>query len=68
MPLGGKTPLMRTHFVRCLMAADFVKCSRLIRIMGVRGLVTGLLHWLLTLNNHLYRPKPIFVRGLQTLE
>ena len=52
------------YFVRCLMVADFVKCWRLIRIMGVRGLVTGLLHWLLTLNNHLYRPKPIFVSDL----
>src|SRR5262245_18237381 len=56
------------HFVRCLMVADFVKCSRLIRIMGVRDLVMGLVHWLLTLNNHLYRPKPIFARDLQTLE
>jgi len=56
------------YFVRCLMVADFVKCSRLIRIMGVRALGMGLVHWLLTLNNHLYRPKPIFIRDLQTLE
>ena len=33
--------------------------------MGVRALAMGLVHWLLTLNNHLYRPKPIFVRELQ---
>lgn len=56
------------YFVRCLMAADFVKCSRLIRIMGARALVMGLVHWLLTLNNHLYRPKPIFLRELRTMD
>jgi glycosyltransferase involved in cell wall biosynthesis len=56
------------HFVRCLMVADFVKCSRLIRVMGGRDLVMGLVHWLLTLNNHLYRPKPIFIRDLETVE
>jgi glycosyltransferase involved in cell wall biosynthesis len=56
------------YFVRCLMVADFVKCLRLIRTMGFRAFVMGLVHWLLTLNNHLYRPKPIFARGLKTVE
>src|SRR5262249_39914943 len=56
------------YFVRRLMVADFVECSHLIRIMGFCALVTGLVHWLLTLNNHVYRPKPVFVRDLQTLE
>jgi len=56
------------YFVRCLVVADFDKCLRLIRIMGVRDLVMGLVHWLLTLNNHLYRPKPIFVRDLKATE
>jgi hypothetical protein len=36
--------------------------------MGFRAFVMGLVHWLLTLNNHLYRPKPIFARGLKTVE
>jgi len=56
------------YFVRCLMVADFGKCWRLIRIMGFRSLAMGLVHWLLTLNNHLYRPKPIFVHDLKPVE
>ena len=48
------------HFIRRLMAGSFDECATLIRIMGLRDFAAGLIMWLLTLNNHLYRPRPIF--------
>jgi hypothetical protein len=48
------------HFLRCLIAGRLDQCATLMRIMGVRDLVAGVMLWLVTLNNHLYRPKPIF--------
>jgi glycosyltransferase involved in cell wall biosynthesis len=48
------------HFIRRFMAGSFDECATLIRIMGFRDLAVGLIMWLLTLNNHLYQPRPIF--------
>jgi hypothetical protein len=48
------------HFVRRFTAGSFDECGRLIRIMGLRDLVAGLIMWLVTVNNHLYRPRPVF--------
>jgi hypothetical protein len=36
----------------------------LLRIMGIRDLLAGLVSWLLTVNNHLYRPRPLFVNDV----
>jgi glycosyltransferase involved in cell wall biosynthesis len=48
------------HFVRCLIAGRAAECSALIKIIGFRDLAAGLLLWAITVNNHLYRPRPIF--------
>jgi glycosyltransferase involved in cell wall biosynthesis len=61
--------VLEAHYFVCrLMVADFIKCLRIIRIMGFRAFVMGFVHWMLTLNNHLYQPKPIFTRDLKTDE
>jgi glycosyltransferase involved in cell wall biosynthesis len=53
--------VLETHyFLRCLMAGRLGQCATLMKIMGVRDLAAGVMLWLVTLNNHLYRPKPIF--------
>jgi len=48
------------HFVRNLVAGRFSDCLDLLKIIGFRDLTMGILLWLLTVNNHLYRPRPIF--------
>jgi hypothetical protein len=48
------------HFVRCLIAGRFGECRILIRIMGMPDVLVGIALWLLTLNNHLYRPRPVW--------
>jgi glycosyltransferase involved in cell wall biosynthesis len=48
------------HFLRCLTAGRFGDCSSLLRIMGFRDLAAGFALWFLTMNNHLYRPTPVF--------
>jgi hypothetical protein len=48
------------HFVRYLIAGRFSDCLSLMRIIGFRDLAMGILLWVLTLNNHLYRPRPVF--------
>lgn len=48
------------HLIRCLTAGRFNECATLIRIMGFRDLAAGLITWLLTVNNHIYQPRPFF--------
>jgi hypothetical protein len=48
------------HFIRRLLAGSFGECATIIKIMGFRDLTAGLIMWLLTLNNHLYQPRPVF--------
>jgi glycosyltransferase involved in cell wall biosynthesis len=48
------------HFVRNLIAGRFSDCLGLMKIIGFRDLAIGILLWLLTVNNHLYRPRPVF--------
>jgi glycosyltransferase involved in cell wall biosynthesis len=53
--------VLETHYLlRCLMAGRLDQCASLMRIMGARDLVAGVMLWLVTLNNHLYQPQPIF--------
>jgi glycosyltransferase involved in cell wall biosynthesis len=48
------------HFIRCLTAGRFAECSSLFKIIGARDFAAGMLAWLITANNHLYRPRPVF--------
>jgi glycosyltransferase involved in cell wall biosynthesis len=47
------------HFVACLRHGRFREARELGRIMG-SDLLLGVPLWLLTANNHLYRPQPIY--------
>ena len=49
------------HALRCLIAGKFRDFLEIVSIMGTRDLASGLMGWLLTLNNRIYRPKPEFV-------
>lgn len=50
-----------THYcLKCLSRARFNDFFNLINIIGIPGLFTGLLFWVLTLNNHLFRPREKF--------
>ncbi len=48
------------HFMSCVRHGRFREALDLGRIMG-SDLLVGLPLWLLTVNNHVYRPKPVFV-------
>jgi glycosyltransferase involved in cell wall biosynthesis len=51
--------VLDTHcFVRCLVERRFRDCADIARSMGARDLSAGIAAWTVTLNNHLYRPKP----------
>jgi glycosyltransferase involved in cell wall biosynthesis len=51
--------VLDTHcFVRCLVERRFRDCADIARSMGARDLSAGIAAWTMTLNNHLYRPKP----------
>ncbi len=50
------------HFIRCLLAGKFAECRALFEVMGWKYLLPGLAVWLVTVNNRLYRPKPIFYK------
>lgn len=53
-----------THLVvRSLIAGRFQDASDMASVLGARDLGLGLLFWLLTINNHLYRPQPSIVLG-----
>jgi glycosyltransferase involved in cell wall biosynthesis len=47
------------HFFACLRHGRLQEALELIRIMG-SDLMVGVPLWLLTVNNHLYRPQPVF--------
>jgi glycosyltransferase involved in cell wall biosynthesis len=54
--------VLDTHLVvRRLMAGRFRETADMVSVMGIRDLGLGLLFWLLTINNHLYRPQPRIV-------
>jgi glycosyltransferase involved in cell wall biosynthesis len=48
------------YFVRCLLAARLGACKALVSMRGFGDLLGDLGRWLITGNNHLYRPKPPF--------
>ena len=48
------------HFIRCLIAGRFAECGSLFKIIGAHNFTAGMLAWLITANNHLYRPRPVF--------
>jgi hypothetical protein len=48
------------HFMTCLRHGRLREARELMEIMG-SDLLLGLPAWLLTVNNHLYRPKPFYV-------
>ena len=48
------------HFMTCLHHGRLKEAWELCGIMGA-DLLAGFPPWLLTVNNHLYRPKPLFV-------
>lgn len=50
------------HFMTCLRFGNLREAWELFDIMGA-DLLAGLPLWLLTVNNHLYRPKPVFIRS-----
>ena len=51
-----------THLVvRRLLAGRFRDTADMVGVMGARDLGLGLFFWLLTMNNHLYRPRPRIV-------
>jgi glycosyltransferase involved in cell wall biosynthesis len=55
--------VLDTHsLMRCLMEGRFAESRELARVMGARDLAAGITAWLITANNHLYRPKPRFHR------
>lgn len=49
------------ELVTCLRLGRIKEARELAGILGPRDLLFGLSLWLLTLNNHLYRPKPVYV-------
>lgn len=53
-----------THFVlRCLATGDFIHAARAARAIGAMNLILGVLTWLITLGNHLIRPRgPAYLR------
>jgi hypothetical protein len=54
--------VLDTHLVvRRLMGGRFRETADMAGVLGVRDLGLGLLFWLLTINNHLYRPQPRIV-------
>ena len=54
--------VLDTHLVvRRLMAGRFRETADMAGVLGIRDLGLGLLFWLLTINNHLYRPQPRIV-------
>lgn len=53
--------VLDTHYaVRCLARGRFRDFLQVASIMGPTEFALGLISWLLTLNNHLWRPKPKF--------
>jgi glycosyltransferase involved in cell wall biosynthesis len=51
-----------THFaIRCLLAGRIQDFASVLSVMGPAYFAAGLLFWLLTVNNHLFRPRPRFV-------
>jgi hypothetical protein len=49
------------YFFHCLRKGRVAECGRLARVMGGRRLIPGIAAWLVTVNNRVYRPTPIFV-------
>jgi hypothetical protein len=49
-------------FMTCLRHGRLREARELMEIMG-SDLLLGLPAWLLTVNNHLYRPKPVYAKG-----
>jgi glycosyltransferase involved in cell wall biosynthesis len=50
------------HFMTCLRHGRLREARQLMEVMG-SDLLAGFPLWLLTVNNHLYRPKPVYVKG-----
>ncbi|MCX5686487.1 MAG: glycosyltransferase [Candidatus Omnitrophica bacterium] len=53
--------VLDTHYcLRCLTRGRFKDFLKIASIMGAADFTLGVIFWLLTLNNHIYRPKPVF--------
>ena len=50
------------HCLRCLTRGELMNFLKIISIIGAADFTLGVIFWLLTLNNHLYRPKPRFAK------
>lgn len=48
------------YFFHCLRHGRIAECGRLARVMGGRRLIPGIGAWLITVNNRVYRPTPVF--------
>jgi len=54
--------VLDTHYcLRCLTWGRFKDFFKIASIMGAADFTLGIIFWVLTLNNHLYRPKPKFL-------
>jgi glycosyltransferase involved in cell wall biosynthesis len=48
------------YFFHCLRKGRVAECGKLARVMGGRRLIRGIAAWLITVNNRVYRPTPVF--------
>jgi hypothetical protein len=50
-----------THYaVRCLLARQIEDFVKIAQAMGLRDFTTGMFYWLMSANNHLFKPRPTF--------
>jgi glycosyltransferase involved in cell wall biosynthesis len=49
------------HSIHCLRYKKYSNFIRILHIIGLKEFTTGLLFWLITLNNKLYKPQPKWV-------
>jgi glycosyltransferase involved in cell wall biosynthesis len=48
-----------THcMLRCLLEGRFSDCRDIAGTMGIRDVAAGLIAWTITVNNHIYKPRP----------
>jgi glycosyltransferase involved in cell wall biosynthesis len=53
--------VLDTHcMLRCLLDGRFRDCRDILATMGIRDITAGLVAWTITMNNHIYRPRPRF--------
>lgn len=54
------------HAMRCILSRRFREFWEIVRIMGFDDFGLGIIGWLLTVNNHLFRPRPKIYQSTQS--